>query len=79
MKNMEDQSRNVLLSQIMKEDLEVEGCSFKPQIFTKNSRFYKKEEKRRAKSSLDNPGGGSLPIKRHEELYLKNKEKEDKL
>lgn len=73
---MENKFRVAFEAKLNREYREVQGCSFKPKIFTKNSRFNKKEEKkRRMHSEVD----GKPKPERFQELYNLNKEREDKL
>ena len=45
---IEKKDRVIGQAKVFREHLEVKDCRFKPKIFTKNSRFNKKETKRRA-------------------------------
>ena len=50
---IEKKDRVSVQAKVFREHLEVKDCRFKPRIFTKNSRFHKKESERRAHSMLN--------------------------
>ena len=75
-KQIENKDRLVVQAKVFREHLEVKSCSFKPKIVTKNSHWCKKEEKKRAQSSLQE---GQLAPTRYEELYRIQSQKEQRL
>lgn len=80
MRIIDNKSRLISETKMFREHIELEGCSFKPKIFTKNSHFHKKEaERRRAHSMLDGSGINIGPMARCNQLYNMKKEQEEKL
>ena len=70
---IENKDRMIMQAKVYKDHDEIQDCSFKPEMQAKNSKWNRKEEKRRAVSQMDD--SSLVPPPRFEELYDKNKAK----
>ena len=72
----------VKIAEKQKAKAEVEGCTFKPKLLTKNSKWGRNEEKRNAANKsvvLDESIDQKVSRQRHDELFDRVKSKQQKL